>query len=359
MRKLLLVVVYSCLAGVVAHAQQNKVDTFITHFAVRNNVNGTILIEKENKVIFRKSFGKANFELDVPNTPQTKYRIASITKAFTTTLILQLAEQGKIDLDQPFGLYLEDYKGPAGGKVSVRQLLNMTSGMRNMDEGTTLESVLSKGLPQYQAPSTMDQMIVRYCNDTLVTAPGKQFDYNNADFILLGKIVETLTGETFEQALNERILKPLAMANTGVQSQDKMVTGLASTYFMRPDLKKLVPDLPVYWQDWYGSGNMYSTVDDLKKFFDALLGDKLLKPETLKQFFVSGLDEYGLGVWVYKDYEINKKMFTIVKRPGSIIVAQAMLFHILENNSTIIILSNTGTVSLDELAAKIAKRVIR
>ena len=358
MRKILfsgLLLVYAATAS----AQLMPADTFISHFAARNNFNGTILIENKGRTVYRKSFGKASFELNVPNTPETKYRIASITKAFTSTLILQLAEQNKIGLDQPFGKYLKGYKGSAGSKVTVRQLLNMTSGMRNMDEGTTMESVLAKGLPQYQAPATVDQMVAKYCSDTLVTTPGKQFDYNNADFILLGNIVETLTGQSFEQALNMRILKPLGMTATGVQSQDKLIPGLASTYFMRPDLKQLVPDLPVYWQDWYGSGCMYSTADDLKRFFDALFGGRLLKPETLQQFFVSGFGEYGLAVWVYKDYEINHKMYTIVKRPGQIMGAQAMIFYVLETDQIIIILCNTGTVSLDDFAADIAKQIVK
>jgi hypothetical protein len=104
---------------------------------------------------------------------------------------------------------------------------------------------------------------------------------------------------------------------------------------------------------------MYSTVDDIATFAAALFSGKLLRPDILKQMFTSGHAEYGLGVWVYKNYEINGKMYTIVKRPGSIMGAQAMLFHVLENNSTIIILSNTGTVSLDDFAADIAKQVVK
>jgi CubicO group peptidase (beta-lactamase class C family) len=349
-----------CLAYIFrVYAQVHPIDTFISHFASRNNFNGTILIENQGKTIYRKSFGWASLEWQVPNSPETRYRVASITKAFTSTLILQLYEQGKIDLDKPFGTYLKNYQGPAGSKVTIRQLLHMTSGMHNMDEGTTLESVLQKGLPQYQAPRTVEQMIAQYGTDTLVNTPGKQFDYNNMDFILLGRIVEELTGQSFAQALHKNILEPLKMYNTGIQSQDTLIPKLASTYFMRPDLKRLVPDLPVYWQDWYASGNMYATADDLKLFCNALFGGKLLNPQTLKEFFVSGPGEYGLGVWVYKDYNIHHKMYTIIKRPGQIMGAQSMLFHILETNQSIIILSNTGTVSLDDFAAALANWVVK
>ena len=127
---------------------------------------------------------------------------------------------------------------------------------------------------------------------------------------------------------------------------------------VRDDLKILANDLPVYWSNWYAAGAMYSTAGDILKFANALFNGKLLKQETLNQMFTSGLGEYGFGVWVYKDYKINDTMYTIVKRPGSIMGAQAMLFHVLEDGATIIILCNTGTVSLDDLAANIAEKLI-
>jgi D-alanyl-D-alanine carboxypeptidase len=340
-------------------AQSSKADTFIRSFTQKNNFNGTILIEQNSKTIYKKSFGFADMVFKIPSTPDTRYKIASITKAFTSVLILQLVEQGKIDLDKTIITYLPDYKGPAGTKVTVRQLLNMTSGMRNMDNNaSSLDAVLKNGLPQYQLPYTSDQLLTKFCSDSLVKEPGKEFDYNNADFIILGKIIEKVSGKTYEQNLQDKILQPLQMTNSGMLSQDKIISRLANTYFYRDDIKALVSDLPVYMENWYAAGGMYSTADDILKFSDALFIGKLLKQSTLNQMFTSGLGEYGLGVWVYLKYEINHKMYTIVKRPGSIMGAQTMLFHILENGSTIIILSNTGTVSLDNLAAEIAKQIV-
>jgi len=340
-------------------AQYSKADTFIRSFTQKNNFNGTILIEQNSKITYKKSFGFADMAFKTPNTPDTRYKIASITKAFTSVLVLQLVEQGKIDLDKTIITYLPDYKGPAGTKVTVRQLLNMTSGMRNMDNNaSSLDAVLKNGLPQYQLPYTSDQLLTKFCSDSLVKEPGKEFDYNNADFIILGKIIEKVSGKTYEQNLQDKILQPLQMTNSGMLSQDKIINRLANTYFYRDDIKALVSDLPVYMENWYAAGGMYSTADDLLKFSDALFTGKLLKQSTLNQMFTSGLGEYGLGVWVYLKYEINHKMYTIIKRPGSIMGAQTMLFHILEDGSTIIILSNTGTVSLDNLAAEIAKQIV-
>ena len=343
----------------IAFAQPDKTAAFIDAYVKKSNFNGTILIAKKSHPVYKKSFGLADFSLNILNKPETRYKVASITKAFTSVLILQLVEQGNIDLEKPIITYLPEYKGAGGNKVTIRQLLNMTSGMRNMDEnGSSLEGVLKNGLPQYQLPNTSDQMLEKFCSMELVKEPGKEFDYNNADFIILGKIIEKLSGKSFERVLREKILVPLSLTNSGMLTQNTIINGLANTYFYRNDIKKLVPDLPAYIENWYASGAMYSTVDDILKFSNALFGGKLLKPETLKQMFSSGLGEYGLGVWVYLDYKINNKMYTIIKRPGSIMGAQAMLFHILEDDSTIIILSNTGTVNMDDFAAKLADKIM-
>jgi len=358
MKKLFLALLLFISAGN-SFAQSFKADTFIESYTRKNSFNGTILIEQNSKTVYKKSFGFAEMSFKVPNTVETRYKIASITKAFTSVLVLQLIEQGKISLDKPIITYLPDYKGPAGKVVTVKQLLNMTSGMRNMDDDApSLEAVLKNGMPQYQHPYTSDQMLINFCSDSLVKVPGTVFDYNNADFIILGKIIEKVSGKTYEQNLQGKILLPLRMVNSGLLSQNKMIGKLASTYFYRDDIKALVNDLPVYMENWYAAGAMYSTAGDILKFSDALFGGKLLKPETMKQMFTSGLGEYGLGVWVYLNYDIHHKMYTIVKRPGSIMGAQTMLFHVLENGTTIIILSNTGTVSLDDFAAKIAEQVV-
>ncbi|MCO4294615.1 beta-lactamase family protein [Solitalea sp. MAHUQ-68] len=339
-------------------AQTSKADAFIDNFTKRNNFNGVVLIKQNGKTSYKQSFGFANLSFKIPNTIETKFKVASITKAFTAVLILQLYEQGKIDLNKTITTYLTDYKGVGGNKVTIKQLLNMTSGLHNMDAGVSFESALKNGIPQYQRPFTADELLIKYCSDSLVAEPGKEFDYNNADFIILGKIIERVSGKSFEQNLQEKILYPLHMTNSGLLKQEVIVDKLADTYFYRDDLKTLVNDLPVYWGNWYAAGAMYANVDDILAFSDALFGAKLLKRETLNQMFTSGLGEYGYGVWVYKDYEIGQKKYTIIKRPGSIMGAQAMLFHVLEEGSTIIILTNTGNVSLDEFAADIAKQII-
>jgi len=346
------------LAAGGAIAQTAAIDSFINGYAQNNNFNGTVLIQKNGRPVYHKSFGLANIPFRVPDKNETKYRIASITKLFTSVLIMQLQEKGKIDPGQTIRTYLPDYKGEGADKVTVHQLLNHTSGMVNIDTITSMESALKNGLGVYQRPYTTDELLTKYCSDTLVAEPGKVFNYNNAEYIILGKIIERVTGKMYNEVLKEFILQPLGMTNSGLLYQHQIISGLADTYFYRDDIQALVNDLPVYIENWYASGAMYSTTGDLLKFTTALFGLKLLKQASLDRMFTPALDEYAYGVWVYKDYEINKKMYTIVKRPGRIMGAQGMLFHILEANATVFLLSNTGTASLDEFAAKIAERII-
>lgn len=339
--------------------QSSSLAKFVDSYAKKHNFSGTILIQKNSKISYAKSFGLANRQHRVPNRMETKYKVASITKALTAVLILQLVERGKIDLNKTVKTYLPDYAGEAGMRVMIHQLLNHTSGMANIDRSiTSAEAAIKNGIPHLQTPMTTDELLSKYASDKLVGESGKKFDYNNADYIVLGKIIESVTGKTYEQVLKENILQPTGMRDSGMLYQHSVLDNLADTYFYREDLKRLANDLPVYIENWYAAGAMYSTAADVLKFSDALFGGRLLKRETLEPMFTAGLDEYGYGVWVYNDYEIGGRKYQIIKRPGSIMGANAMLFHIREANATIIILSNTGTTDLDVFAAEIAKRAV-
>lgn len=333
-------------------------ESYVESYARAKDFSGTILIQKSGRIVYAKSFGWANRQHKVPNKIDTRYKVASITKAFTAVLILRLYERGRIDLNKTIRTYLPDYAGEAGDKVTIHQLLNHTSGMANIDRNLTgAGSAVRNGIPHYQTPLTTDELLAKYCSERLVNEPGKVFDYNNADYIVLGKIIERVQGKPYEQVLGESILQPLAMRDTGMLYQHDVLDGLADTYFFRDDLKRLANDLPVYIENWYAAGAMYSTARDLLKFSDALFGAKLLKAETLALMFKPGLDDYGYGVWAYET-TINHRKRVVVKRPGRIMGAQSMLFRLLNDKVTVIILSNTDAVSLDEFAAEVSKRAV-
>lgn len=238
--------------------------------------------------------------------------------------------------------------------MTLHQLLNHTSGLPNFDQVKDLATALSEGVPNYQKPRTSSQLVTDYCSGDLVAEPGKAFDYNNCDYIVLGKIVEAASGKPYAELLRERITVPLGLKHTGLLRQSDIVEGLADTYMYREDLKSLANDLPVYAENWFAAGSLYSTADDVLAFADGLFGGKLLSAASLQAMTTPGLDDYGYGFWSYEMTIAGKKQ-RIVKRPGRIMGAQAQLFHMRDSGITLVLLANTDAVDLDEFAAEVAR----
>lgn len=342
--------------SVLAQAGADSLDARIRDHATAHDFNGVVLVRCKGEDIYRGSFGIADRAFNVRVSDGTKFRIASITKLFTATLVLQLLEQGKLALDAPIRTYLSDYRGEGAERVTVHQLLNHTSGIQNSDIVGSYEEAVRDGIPMYQLPRTSDALLAKYASGKLVREVGKSFEYNNADYIILGKIVERLTGGSFEDALKRRILAPLAMTDSGMLHQKDIITGLAMTYFRPDGSSSLVNDLPVYMENWYAAGGMYADADDLATFAEALYGHRLLKPETVALMLKPGLDEYGYGLWV-RDIDARGKTRTIAQRPGSIMGANTLLMRVIEDGTTIVILGNTNMTDIDAFGYLIARHV--
>ena len=293
----------------------------------------------------------------MPNRDDTRYWIASITKLFTAVLVLQEVEAGRLDLDRPISAYLPDYTGAGRDQVTPRQLLQHTSGIANFDQVTSMQDALANGLPTYQSPFTTDQLLAKFCSGPLVHAPGTTFDYNNGDYIILGKVLERVSGTRFDALLQARILTPLGMRDSGLLRQDTVVPRLAETYFAREDLGRIVPSLPVYPDNWFAAGAMYATVDDLARFSDALFAGRLLGRASMAVLLAPGLDDYALGAWVYET-TIAGRRHRVLKRPGAIMGAQAQFYRLLDDDTSVLVLSNVGNNDLDALVADIGKRVL-
>ncbi|MBC7790860.1 MAG: beta-lactamase family protein [Anaerolineae bacterium] len=340
-----------------AQARVSKLQTTIGAYAKEHDFNGTILIQDKGKTIYHRSFGVADRAFSVPAANATRYKIASITKAFTSVLILQLYEQGKLDLNGTIGTYLPNYTGEGADRITVHNLLTHTSGMRNMDTVTSYQEGFKNGIQHYQTPYTTDELLTRFASRRLVSEVGKVFNYNNGEYIILGKIIEKLTGKSYEEALKERILQPLGMRESGMLYQRDIVKNLAPTYFLRDDLKVMINDLPAYIDNWYAAGAMYSTSADIARFANALFGSKLLKRETLSLMLKPGLDDYGYGLWI-RSIKIGRKEYRTAERYGSIMGANTLLFHLLDSDRTFVFLSNTNTTDLGEFAVRVTRALI-
>lgn len=326
----------------------NKFNAIVNNYATKG-FSGSVLVADNGKIVYTKHIGLANRQDKIIITAASKFKICSITKTFTATIILQLMEEGKIELTKTIGTYLPEYSGEAKDKVNIHQLLTYSSGIENIDQS-------SEAMYALQQP--IDTIIKKYCSGKLVTEPGKQMNYKNADYIILGKIIEKVTGKSYETILSERILQPLKMSNSGYLHNKDIVQGLVATY-LTDSTRKFYNDDPYWIENFYASGSMYATPQDLLKFDQALFTNKLLKKETLQLMTTSYPELWGVAY----SFWINEKQFgnittLVMDRRGSINGANTAWYHLIKNNKTIIVFSNSNAVDVVEIREKIAEALL-
>ncbi|HEX5869115.1 MAG TPA: serine hydrolase domain-containing protein [Longimicrobium sp.] len=357
MRRMLLLVPMMMLAAAEPAAAQ--LDSLIGAYAREHDFSGTILVQRGDQRLYQRSFGVAERAFGTPVDDSTRFRVASITKLFTAVLILQLHQEGRLDVNATIGAVLPDYPGEGAARVTIHQLLNHTSGLEGFDREQSFQEAVENGIERYQKLHTADALLARCCGGRLAGESGAAFAYNNADYIVLGRIIERVTGKPYAEALAERILRPLGLRGTGMMRYDTILPRLASTYFYPDDTGKGIPDLPVYWENWYAAGGMYSTAADLLVFADALFGgDRLIGADARERLLTPALDEYGYGLWSYA-FERGGRRHRVAKRPGSIMGANAVLYRLLDSNATVILLANTNRADLDQLAQRIANVLVQ
>lgn len=339
------------------HAFSQPGPNSLEALVLQSGFSGTALVTHSGGVVLHKGFGPAERNFETPCATDTRYRIASITKLFTATLIVQLAAENRLDLDKTIGEYLPRYKGPAKDKSTLRELLHHTLGIENFDKALASFAAAEKaGMPAYQMPHSSDELLDLFASGPLVHAPGSVFDYNNADFVILGKIIEALEGAPYDQVLQRRIAEPLGLKSTGLFPARAIQPKLASTYYTDAE-HPLGNDLPVYAENWYAAGGMTSTTSDLLKFSQALFGGRLVSSAWLDKMLTPGLEDYGFGLWI-ASLDVNGKKHRFAQRPGRIMGANTLLLHFLDAQLDIILLGNTNLADTDKLGFGLAKMVL-
>lgn len=337
-----------------SYTLQAAFNQFITGYIKNHNFNGTIVVQQKGKKIYNQSFGLANFQFNVPNTNESKYKIASITKLFTSVLIMQLVEQGKIDLNQNIKTYLPNYKGEGAENVTIFNLLTATSGIESNEKDVKGDDIPA----MYARPYSTEELLNLFCSGKLENEPGKVWNYNNADYVILGKIIEATCNKTYEDVLKEKIFEPLRMNNTGMFSMTKVIKNLANVYEVNESTKTIENTPPIYTENYYAAGGLYSTADDLLKFSNALYSGNLISKHSLKSIIQPYSSSYGLGIWVY-DMNVNNQKVRIAERQGAIWGTKTRLLRILDKDITIILLTNAQTTSIDDLQASIIKELVK
>ena len=325
-----------------------KIDALISRYSQYGQFNGSALVADNGKVIYKKGFGLASMEWNIPNEPDTKFRLGSITKQFTATLILQLVEQGKIKLDGKLSDYLPDYRKDTGSRVTVHNLLSHTSGIPSYTSLPGFFENVSRN------PFKVDEFIKRYASNDLEFEPGTKFVYSNSGYFLLGAIIEKITGKPYEQVLKENIFDPLAMKNSGYDHWGAIISKRSIGYTKTPRGYETAPYLDMSIP--YAAGSLYSTVEDLYLWDQALYGDKILTAKSKELMFKPNLDNYGYGFVMRKiSLGPNKLEVPVIQHNGGINGFSTTIVRLVNDKRLIVLLDNTERGQyLDKIASNIA-----
>jgi CubicO group peptidase (beta-lactamase class C family) len=278
------------------HAQEkNKIpglDNYISNIfrilQIDTMPGASVLVSQNGDIIYQKGFGYADIEKKIPVTPDTKFKIGSISKQFTAVAILKLQEENKIKIADKLSKYIPDF--PRGNEVTIYQLLTHTSGIHDYSVQPNLD--MTKPIT-HQALLDIIKKLPYDFN------PGERYLYNNSGFVILGYIVAQLSGKTLSEYLNETFFKPLGMTNSGIYETNIVLNNEAQGYSMNGEKVKKADFQEMSWA--LGVGNIYSTTKDLYKWNEAIFNGKLLSNATLKKAFTqtvlnSGSKvDYGFG----------------------------------------------------------------
>jgi CubicO group peptidase (beta-lactamase class C family) len=325
------------------------IDNLIQETYPPTQPGAAVIVVRDGEIIFRKGQGMANLELGVPIEPDMVFRLGSITKQFTAVAILMLAEQGKLALDDAITKFLPDYP-THDHLITVEHLLTHTSGIKSYTD-------MPEWPPLWRKDFTVQELIDFFKYQPMQFAPGKRWAYSNSGYILLGAILEKVSGQTYEQFLQQSIFDPLRMKQSYYDSPLRVIPRRVAGYDKGPEGYTNAAYLSMTQP--YAAGALASTVDDLAIWDSALYTDQLLKHETLQRAFISyrlmdgSSTAYGYG-WAILEYEGH----LLIEHGGGIHGFRTHAIRMPADRVFMAILSNNGGADPEQLAFKIAALVI-
>jgi len=317
-----------------------RMDQIVQSYAADRKFMGTALVARDGQVLFSKGYGFANLEWKIPNTPDAKFRLGSVTKQFTAASILLLEERGKLSITDPVKNYMPDAPA-AWDKITIRHLLTHTSGIPNFT-----------GFADYQKlepfKATPAELVARFRDKQLDFQPGEKWSYSNSGYVLLGYLIEKITGETYEKFVTENIFQPLGMRDTGYDSNTAIIARRADGYQMGPGGYQHAGF--IHMSIPHAAGALYSTTEDLLKWEQGLYGGKLLKPASLEKMTTPFLENYAFGLGI-QTVGGHKK----ISHGGGIEGFNTVLEYYPDDKLAVVVLENSvGAVPPAEIADKLA-----
>ena len=300
---------------------------------------GAVLVAKGTEVVLNKGYGSANLEWDVPNSPTTKFRLGSITKQFTAASILLLQERGKLNVQDPVKKYMADAPA-AWDKITIYNVLTHTSGIPSFTS-----------FPEYAKwepfATTAAEEVAWFRDKPLDFAPGEKWSYSNSGYVLLGYLIEKITGASYEKFVRENIFTPLGMKDSGYDSNSTVIVHRAAGYTAGKNglenagfVNMTIP---------FSAGALYSTTEDLLRWEQGLFGGKLLSAASLKTMTTPFKNDYACGLGVQ-----TKNGRTAIEHGGGIEGFNTQLTYYPDDKLTVVVLGNVSGAAPGEIAAKLA-----
>jgi len=291
MHRIALVLLASLGGPIVCLAQDvARMDQIVQSYVSNKTFAGSVLVARGSDVIVSKGYGLANVEWNVPSSPSARFKVASITKQFTAAAILLLEERGRLKIDDLVKTYLPEAP-PSWDRITLFHLLTHTAGFPGLQSPPT-----GRQAPVESADGTVAGFVTALMQRPLESQPGERFNYTNSGYLVLGHLIQRLTGQSYETFIRENILMPLAMKDTGLDSPS-VIARRAGSYTVTPNglvnasypSDRIVPNT---------AAGLYSTTEDLMRWQNGLYGGKVISKVSLQKMTTPFKGEYGLGVYI-------------------------------------------------------------
>ena len=272
---------------------------------IPEDFSGAVLVSKNDNTLFEKGFGFSDISNQIKNTVDTKFQTASAGKFFVAVGIMQLIEAGRLSLTSQIGDLLDFPLHQIDRTITIRQLLNHTSGIPDyFDESTMSEYAdLWIDLPNYRIRTSRD-LLPLFIEKPMMYPAGEKFQYNNSGYVILGLILERVTGQLFDKYLHENVFRPCDMLDTGYYELDRLPVKCANAYIFDESKQQYFTNIYSVDAKGTGAGGAFTTVVDVEKFWKKLLNKEFVSMATLTEMFsVQSYDEknyYGYGIWLKK-----------------------------------------------------------
>ena len=316
-----------------------KVDEYVNAAMRVSRFGGAVLVARDGQPIVSRGYGMANIEHNVPNTPQTVFRIGSVTKQFTGMAIVMLQERGKLSVNDPVCKHLPDCP-QAWQPITIKNLLTHTAGIPNYTEFPDFVKTAA-------AETTSAELTGRFRDKPLQFALGEKFAYSNSGYYLLGTIIERASGKPYADFLQENIFAPLGMKQTGYDNPARIIRNRAAGYARTSD--GFVNAAPISMSTAYAAGALYSTVEDLLLWDQALYTEKLVSRKSLDEAFTPFKSNYGYGWSIGKRFDRQ-----VIAHGGGIFGFSSYIARYPADRVTVVVLSNVEGAPSGEIANSLA-----